>query len=60
MCSSDLDFKGYRKQKQYNRNQQEIMKKLEFPNPESSEEVSENTYKSKNTYESTDRTNLET
>ena len=46
----DKDYKLYTKQKQYNRNQREIMKKLELPFPDSSEEVSENTYKSKNTY----------
>jgi hypothetical protein len=48
----DKDFKIYHKQKSYNRNQRAIMKQLNFPEPscESSEEVSENTYKSKNTY----------
>ena len=44
------DFKAYRKHKQQNRNIRAIMTKLEFPYAESSEEVSENTYKSKNTY----------
>ena len=46
------DFKAYRKQKSYNRNQREIMKKLDFPLPScsSSAEVSENTYNSKYTY----------
>ena len=46
----DRDYKAYRKQKQYNRNQREIMKKLDLPYPDSSAEVSENTYKSQNTY----------
>jgi hypothetical protein len=48
----DKDYKIYHKQKSYNRNQREIMKQLNFPEPScpSSDEVSENTYKSKNTF----------
>ena len=46
----DKDYKAYAKQKQQNRNMRAIMTNLEFPYPASSEEVSENTYKSKNTY----------
>ena len=46
----DSDFKAYRKHKQQNRNIRAIMTKLELPCAESSEEVSENTFKSKNTY----------
>ena len=46
----DKGFKAYTKQKAYNRNQREIMKKLELPYPASSEELTEAEWKSKNTY----------
>ena len=46
----DKGFKAYTKQKAYNRNQREIMKKLELPYPASSEELPEAEWKSKNTY----------
>ena len=36
----EKDYKAYRKQKQYNRNQRAIMNKLDLPYPDSSEEVS--------------------
>ena len=39
------DYKAYAKQKSYNRNQRAIMTQLKLPvGPESSEEVSEDTY----------------
>ena len=46
----DKDFKAYQKAKLYSRNQRAIMNKLELPYPESSEELTEVAYKSKNRY----------
>ena len=46
----DKDFKAYQKAKIYSRNQRAIMTKLELPYPESSDELSEAAYKSKNRF----------
>ena len=46
----DKDFKAYQKADIYSRNQRAIMTKLELPYIESSDELTEAAYKSKNRY----------